>query len=169
MHLSQHCGCSITADIHKGKYVYYHCTGKKGGCKKPAIREDRLEKLLAETVEAIRIDDEVIEWIIDALKISHKDEKKFHAEQLSKLQGEVRKRQERLDAAYDDKLDGLIGEDTWRRKSQAWRYRQIELQQSIEAHQNASIIYFEAGIKLLQLARDAGYGFHRARRSVESS
>ncbi|MCK5680182.1 recombinase family protein, partial [bacterium] len=27
-----HCGCALTAEIKKGKYVYYHCTGNKGKC-----------------------------------------------------------------------------------------------------------------------------------------
>lgn len=26
-----HCGCQMTAELKKGKYVYYHCTGKRGG------------------------------------------------------------------------------------------------------------------------------------------
>lgn len=132
-----HCGCSITAEIHKGKYVYYHCTGSKGGCTKPHIREDRLETLLGELVERIEIDDVAIEWIVQALKDSHRDEKAYHEEQTTSLQAEVRKLQDRLDAAYDDKLDGTISEETWRRKSQEWRARQLELQRSIEQHRNA--------------------------------
>jgi DNA invertase Pin-like site-specific DNA recombinase len=29
-----HCGCAITAEIKKGKYIYYHCTGNRGPCPK---------------------------------------------------------------------------------------------------------------------------------------
>ena len=150
-----HCGCSVTADIQKGKYIYYHCTGSQGECKKPAIREDRLEKLLGEIVAAIRIDDGLIEWIIGTLKASHRDEQVFHDEQISKLRAEVDGLQDRLDAAYEDKLDGLIGDETWRKKSREWRNRQMELQASLEQHQEASLCYFDAGVKLLELARDA--------------
>lgn len=36
-----HCGCQLTAELKKGKYIYYHCTGKRGGtCKKDWIREE---------------------------------------------------------------------------------------------------------------------------------
>jgi DNA invertase Pin-like site-specific DNA recombinase len=27
-----HCGCAFTAEVKKGRYVYYHCTGYKGKC-----------------------------------------------------------------------------------------------------------------------------------------
>ncbi|MBU0611781.1 MAG: recombinase family protein, partial [Armatimonadetes bacterium] len=150
-----HCGCSVTAEIHKGKYVYYHCTGSKGGCAKPLIREDRLEDLLGEVVKRVQINDGDIEWIVSALKASHQDEKAYHEEQVSKLQAEVRRLQERMDAAYEDKLDGTIGEETWRRKSHEWRSRQLEMQAAIERHLEASQVYYEAGVKLLRLAQNA--------------
>lgn len=32
------CGCAITAEVKKNKYVYYHCTGFKGNCGNSRIR-----------------------------------------------------------------------------------------------------------------------------------
>jgi phage host-nuclease inhibitor protein Gam len=66
--------------------------------------------------DRVQINDGDIDWIVSALKASHQDEKAYHEEQVSKLQAEVRRLQERMDAAYEDKLDGTIGEETWRRK-----------------------------------------------------
>ena len=31
------CGCAITAELKKGKYIYYHCTGNHGACMKPTV------------------------------------------------------------------------------------------------------------------------------------
>lgn len=39
-----HCGCSLTTEIKKGHYVYYHCTGCRGKCDEPYIREEVLEE-----------------------------------------------------------------------------------------------------------------------------
>jgi len=150
-----HCGCSITAGTHKGKYVYYRCTGARGDCNTPLIREDRLEELLGELVQRVYIDDETIEWIVATLKQSHRDEKAYHDAQISRLQTEVRKLQGRLDAAYEDKLDGNISEELWRRKSQEWRSHQLELQRTIEAHQSANQLYLDAGVKMLRLSQQA--------------
>lgn len=30
-----HCGCSLVGEIKKQRYVYYHCSGYKGGCEEP--------------------------------------------------------------------------------------------------------------------------------------
>ncbi len=75
-------------------------------CDTPLIQEDRLEELLGKLVQRVHIDDATIEWVIATLKESHRDEKAYHDSQISRLQTEVRKLQGRLDAAYEDKLDG---------------------------------------------------------------
>lgn len=90
-----HCGCSATADLHKGRYIHYRCTHKRGGCTAPLIREDRLEALLGDIVKRVRITDGDIDSVISALKASHQDERAYHEEQVNRLQGEVRKLQDR--------------------------------------------------------------------------
>jgi site-specific DNA recombinase len=39
-----HCGCSIVGEIKKQRYIYYHCTGYKGKCNEPYVREEVLEE-----------------------------------------------------------------------------------------------------------------------------
>ena len=150
-----HCGCSITAGRHKGKYVYYRCTGARGGCDTPLIREDRLEGLLGELVRRIQIDAETIDWIVAALRESHRDESAYHDEQVTRLQAEVKKIQARVDAAYEDRLDGAISDEYWERRSREWHSRQFELQAAIERHQKAGEHYLDSGVKILRLAERA--------------
>lgn len=50
-----HCGCSLTAELKKGRYVYYHCTGNRGACPKPFVREERLTEFFASLLEGISI------------------------------------------------------------------------------------------------------------------
>jgi len=38
------CGCSVTAEIKKERYVYYHCTFDKGNCGSAYVREEALER-----------------------------------------------------------------------------------------------------------------------------
>ncbi len=105
--------------------------------------------------QRVYIDDETIEWVIATLKESHRDEKAYHDSQISRLQTEVRKLQGRLDAAYEDKLDGNTSEKFWQRRSREWRSRQLELQRSIEGHQNANQLYLDAGVNILRLSQQA--------------
>jgi Recombinase zinc beta ribbon domain/Recombinase len=36
------CGCAMTAEIKKARYIYYHCTGFRGNCGNTYIREEEL-------------------------------------------------------------------------------------------------------------------------------
>ena len=135
--------------------MYYRCTEARGKCDTSPIREDRLEALSGELVQRVQIDEETIDWIVAALKDSHRDEKAYHENQSSRLQGEMKKVQARMDAAYEDKLDGKISEAYWKRKSQEWQAAQFGITQRIESHQRASHLYLEAGVKILRLAQRA--------------
>ncbi len=72
-----HCGCALVGEKKKNKYVYYHCTGNKGKCPEPYAREEVLEACFADLLKGLVFDDEVMDWIVDALHQSHADEKKF--------------------------------------------------------------------------------------------
>jgi site-specific DNA recombinase len=150
-----HCGCAITAERKKGKYVYYHCTGFRGGCDKRAIREEKLEELLGDVVKAVAIDSATADWIIQALRESHTDEREYHAGQIEMLQREYVRLQNRIEQSYEDKLDGKISEETWRSKSAEWRERQVRVRSAIERHEHASHCYFEEGSRILELSSKA--------------
>lgn len=150
-----HCGCSVTAERKKGKYVYYHCTGFRGGCDKPSIREEALEELLGGVVKAIVIDAETAEWIKQALRESHRDEREYHTAQIESLQAEYTRLQRKIDAAYEDKLDKEITEEFWKRMTGEWRAAQLAVLASIEKHQGANQGYFEEGGRILDLASRA--------------
>ena len=46
-----HCGCSLVGELKKGKYVYYHCTGYKGKCPEPYVREEVLEEKFTQVLK----------------------------------------------------------------------------------------------------------------------
>jgi len=74
---------------------------------------------------------------------------------VARLQAEAKKVQARLDAMYEDKLDGTITEDLWRRKNEEWRKRQMEALAAVERHQGANHLYLDEGARILDLARRA--------------
>jgi len=150
-----HCGCSITAEIQNNRYIYYHCTGFKGKCGQPYIREELLEDKLGQLVKNIMIDDDRLEWIKEALKESHVDERAYHDEMIEKLTAQLKKIQQKLDQAYEDKLDRKITEEFWANKSEQWREEQSRILSKITHHQNANKSYFDEGIKILELANKA--------------
>jgi hypothetical protein len=67
------CGCAMTAERKKGRYVYYRCTGFKGRCGNTYIREEALGGLLGATLAPIQIPAPVAEGIAAALRYRRSD------------------------------------------------------------------------------------------------
>ena len=49
-----HCGCSLVAQMQKGRYIYYHCSGYHGKCPEPYLRQEKLEERFVELLGRLR-------------------------------------------------------------------------------------------------------------------
>jgi site-specific DNA recombinase len=150
-----HCGCSMTGELHKGRYVYYRCTGYKGRCPEKYAREESIANQFAELLKGLHLDADVQEFLTNALRQSHHDEKRFHEEALTRLTTEHAQLQNRLDQMYVDKLDGKVSESFYDRKAGEWRAEQDRIAEAIEEHRLADRSYADAGVQLLELAGGA--------------
>jgi hypothetical protein len=112
-----HCGCALTAEIKKGKYIYYHCTGYHGKCPEKFVREEVLEEQFAGLLRKLRIDEDVYDLIVEVLRGSFEVERRDHDEAVTRLHAEINRLRNRLEAIYVDKLDGTVTEDFYRRVS----------------------------------------------------
>ena len=157
-----HCGCLINAERKKGRYVYYHCTGAKGKCNQPWVREEALAEELGAVLKGIQIDAPRAQWIRQVLLDSHSQEKEFHRECLADLRRRYDRLQEKLEAAYDDKLEGKISEDFWLLSSDKWREEQRGIMEAMGKHERANQAYLDEGLKILELAQ-AAYALYLSR------
>ena len=162
------CGCSVVGEIKKQKYIYYHCTGyadkclgEPASCRRKYVREEVLEQQFTAMLGQLRFDDEVLEWVREALHASHADERLEHEEAIARLQAEHARLGERISAMYVDKLDGKITGDFFEEMSGKWREEQRRLQRDIERHEEAEQSYMEEGLRILELARNAHALFER--------
>jgi len=156
-----HCGCLLTPEIKKGKYVYYHCTGQRGKCPERYVREEELDRQFREALGAIRVDDEVLEWMVEALRESHRDEKSYHNEMVAQLQKKHQRLQDRIDAMYMDKLDGRITPEYFDSKSGEWQEEQARIRRGIERHVEANKFYLDEGTRILELTQKAAALYDR--------
>jgi site-specific DNA recombinase len=150
-----HCGCSIVGESKKGRYIYYHCTGYKGRCGEPYVREEVLERQFSDLLGRLSFDDEALGWVREALHASHADEAREHEGAIQRLQTEHRRLQNRLDVMYVDKLDGRVDAAFYERMSRSWREEQARCLREIGQHQAANRSYLDEGVRLLELARNA--------------
>ena len=150
-----HCGCSVVGEIKKQRYIYYHCTGYKGKCDEPYVREEVLEEKFGALLSQLAFDDDVLDWVRDALHDSHADERREHEEAIELLRDEYDRLQNRIHAAYVDKLDGTIDAAFFEKMSEEWRAEQDRCLRDIERHQGADQSYLEDGVRLIELAQNA--------------
>ena len=78
------CGCQMTGEVKRKKrkdgserkYVYYHCTGNRGGnCKKGSyIREELIDKSVVDILKLITIPEDVAKAVFEGLKQIHKEQ-----------------------------------------------------------------------------------------------
>ncbi len=162
------CGCSVVGEIKKHKYIYYHCTGyadkcrgEPASCRRKYVREEVLEQQFTAMLGQLRFDDEVLEWVREALHASHSDERHEHEEAIKRLQAEHRRLGERISTMYIDKLDGKIGGEFFDKMAGQWREEQRRLQHDIDRHEAAEQSYMDDGIRILELARNAQALFER--------
>ncbi len=149
------CGCSITPQIQKGKYIYYHCSNGKGKCGDKYIREEVLAEQFKEALQQIQVKDEALNWIIPVLKSSHQEEIEFHGGRVRELRERYDKLSKRIDLIYEDKLDGKIPEELWLRKHEEYKTEMNRIEESLRQHKQANFDYVECGIQLLELAKNA--------------
>jgi site-specific DNA recombinase len=150
-----HCGCSMVGEIKKQRYIYYHCTGYKGKCDEPYVREEVLEEKFGALLSRLTFDDEILDWVRDALNDSHADEWREHEAAIKRLRSEYDRLQNRMHAAYVDKLDGTIDAAFFEKMSEEWRVEQDRCLRDIERHQVADQSYLEDGVRLVELAQNA--------------
>jgi site-specific DNA recombinase len=153
------CGCAMTAELKKGKYTYYHCTGYRGKCGNTYIRQEALDMLFAEVVGRLKIRPNVLEDIKTALLESQKDRIQFQQQSKLALQTRQNRLQGLLDKAYEDKLIGVISPELWERKSKGWQEELVGVRQQLISLENAAIDYYQFGLQILELANSA-YGLY---------
>jgi DNA invertase Pin-like site-specific DNA recombinase len=151
------CGCAVVAELKKGRYVYYHCSGSKRDCSigKEYVREEVLAEQFSDIMASIRVDDETIGRIVGALKASATEKNKFRDEAIAGLRQKSDTLRARIDKAFVDKLDGRITEAFWLSHANRWQEELAAIECEIAAYSKADVPYYEWGKWILELGQNA--------------
>jgi DNA invertase Pin-like site-specific DNA recombinase len=73
----EECGCSISPEIKKGKYIYYHCTNYHSNCNNVVwIKEEELLAQVAPTLKGLKLTAETVDELKKELRrATHEKEK----------------------------------------------------------------------------------------------
>lgn len=151
------CGCNISGEIKKSKYIYYSCTGGRGECEQQHryISEKKIEEQLLQAISNINITNEHSNWILQALKDSFKDEKAYSEERLKNLQTQKQILKDRIDNIYLDKLDKKISDEFWQEKHNKWTQDLLVVQSNITKYEQANINFIEQGENFIKICNNA--------------
>lgn len=149
-----YCDCAMSAEIKKGKYVYYSCANGKGICKRTYVPESELLKPVYEAFVAFEaIPESVHKSLVDELRLIHEGEKVFHNKQISRVRAEYERIQSRMDELLNVRLDGSITSAEYERKLQELKSKQAILNIELEEYEEGNYRFFINVDRLLDLSR----------------
>ncbi len=105
----QHCGCSYSPELKKGKYVYMRPTKSKGECSYCYhLNENQILSQIEEVLKGIKIPQNILLEINDELKKSSDKEYKHQASEGVRLQQQYQTIQTRIKRARELYLDASL-------------------------------------------------------------
>ena len=150
-----HCGCAVVAEIKKGKYIYYHCTGNKGKCPDKYAREEKIDVQFSQSLNQLEIDDDVLDWIVSVMSESTAESKKQRESEVTAIAQQKQRLEDRLEKMYLDKLDGIISNEEYTRLSKKFRSDLTDLKFRMEPLAVEKDDCLDSGKRLLELAQKA--------------
>lgn len=151
----------VTAELKKNRYIYYRCTGYRGKCELPYMREESLGERLGQILKNIYIPDEVLTQLKQPLLNDKSRQAARVKAEKDRLQQRLAHVRHRIEQIYLDKLDGKVAEDFWETKSSEWNQEQQQIQMVLQGLQQQSPERLLNGVRILELANKAHFLYLR--------
>lgn len=110
------CGCRITFEKKKQKYIYGHCTQFKGKHNASYVNQDDITKELKEAISTIHLPQHGYEQVRQALLADSENLEKESKEKLAEVNLQIGSLEAKADKNYDMFLDGKITEEKYTKK-----------------------------------------------------
>jgi site-specific DNA recombinase len=131
-----HDGLTVTAEIKKSKYIYYHCTAYKGKCGLPYMKEEVLGRQFADVFKRIYVPDLVVKNVVTTLRADLGKSGSERRQTALSTEQQLTALRKRMEQAYFDKLEGNITTDFWNRIQQEWQQEEeMRLERTLAAYQ----------------------------------
>ena len=150
------CGGVVGGQLHKGKYVYYSCSGYKQ-CTRVYATEEELVKQVYPVLDSIKLSDSQINDITLGLKQISESENKFHTSNVNALKAEYDRYEVRIKKMYEDRLDGRITDEMYDKLLREYKEKQSEILSQMQDHSNADEQFYltaNATLGIAQRAKD---------------
>lgn len=157
------CGELLTGELKKGKYVYYHCTGRKREiCGRPYVAESKITEAFTQLLRGLHIPEFAMPWITEGLAQADKDRharRTIHERELTKSIAEIEGRLEQL---YLDKIAGEITTEFYRATRKKWEAEVNEKKIELACVDRVEAASIDQTMRLFELASSAHLRFKNA-------
>lgn len=156
------CGCRVTFETKKGKYIYGHCTRKKNKHSVKYVNENEIARQVQDIFRNVQIPENAYVQVSDILRKSHEEKKRSFSNDKSLIDAEIARYQQRKERVYEDYLDGKIGEEFYQRKFEEFDTQLKIRQERRESLELSDDEYYLSVDHLLKLAKDLPILFEKA-------
>lgn len=157
------CAGTVTWEKQKG-IIYGHCNHYRDCTQSKWAREDNVTNELKTAFDNLVLKSErVAQWLIKALKESHKSEIDFHQSSVEELNNKMAILKHRVDRIYEDILDERVDEDHGRSLMKKYEDERLLLAEQVKQHINSDQKYLDGTVQLFQLSQRAPQIFEEAK------
>jgi len=149
------CGCTVTPELKKGRYVYYSCSNYKGECERIWTREEDLIEPITKMLKGLQLPQEKVDKVVAKLKEINEDKNEFHKKAIGQLRAEYDKLQQNTDRLLDLLVENSITRDIYDTKLKEYKEKQYDINLRLEEYTRADENFHIAASMVFSLANRA--------------
>lgn len=150
-----HCGCAISFDIKKKKYVYGSCSKAKGDCGALRVTEKDLLTQISDLFKNLSIPEDKLIELKEKLQVAHDAKQKIHTTEIAGLRCEYDSIQRQLTVLFDMRLQESITQNQYDEKATELKDRQYAIDAKLKLYTEADGNFIMTVSYLLDIATRA--------------
>ncbi len=156
------CGCRVTFERKKNRYVYGHCTQSRGKHNASYVNEEELTNQFAAALDTLRIPRNEAERILSQLRKDLKAGEVSKRADITRLNKSRRDLEERCDKLYEHFAAGTIDQAFYQKKYAEFQSEIKEIKNRVKTFELESKIDIDSVSHLLKFADNAKETFLKA-------
>ncbi len=146
------CGHTITAEVKKRKYVYYHCTGFGKSHKPTYVRESTLHSQFAQLISQVALPDGWYNYLKECLESESMRRDRVLKTQRNRIESARSKVIADMKKTFQAKLDGLLDNDFFQEVFRDLQSRKESLERQDQALESGADSLYDTALETIELA-----------------
>ena len=152
MMLCGQCGHTITAEVKKRKYVYYHFTGFGKSHKPTYVRESTLHSQFAQLISQVALPDGWYNYLKECLESESMRRDRVLKTQRNRIESARSKVIADMKKTFQAKLDGLLDNDFFQEVFRDLQSRKESLERQDQALESGADSLYDTALETIELA-----------------